>query len=212
MSSAAVYCSSIAASSAPVQEQPNPAIDWHLLDSQMIRQGMERLTPHKASSRSSDTNPYIHLIRAYLRALVPQAQSHDDNHISKAVGMLSAQVVTAFLDMWLTDLDMLTPTTAAKQPSASRGSPLSRSQSPTPHDPPPTSARVPTFSTPTILHSSSIKVCIAHAACARSYPAVYTSVILCTMSCFSRHNESIAGVPGDQALHLAATMYALIPA
>lgn len=157
MSSAAVYCSSIATASAPVQDHPVPGADWHLLDAQMIRQGMERLTPRSSSYRSSDTNPYINLVRAYLRALVPQSQSHDDAYIAKAAAMLSSQVITAFLDMWLTDLDMLTPTSTAKQQSVSRGSPLSRSQSPNPHDPH-TSTRVPTFSTPTILHSSSIKV------------------------------------------------------
>lgn len=161
MSSAAVYCSSIATSAAPVQDHHAPGADWHLLDSQVIRQGMDsfqRFTPRSSSSRPSESNPYINLVRAYLRALVPQSQSNDDAYIAKAAAMLSAQTITAFLDMWLTDLDMLTPVSAAKQQAASRGSPLSRSQSPNPHDPHPASARVPTFSTPTILHSSSIRV------------------------------------------------------
>ena len=161
MSSAAVYCSSIANLAAPAQDQHAPGADWHLLDSQVIRQGMDsfqRFTPRSSSSRPSDSNPYVNLVRAYLRALVPQSQSNADSYITKAASMLSAQVLTAFLDMWLTDLDMLTPVSAAKQHAASRGSPLSRSQSPNPHDPLPSSTRVPTFSTPTILHSSSIKV------------------------------------------------------
>lgn len=163
MASAAVHGTPITAASAP-STQPMQRLsapnEWHVLDSHLLRQGMERLSHRSIPSSRIQNSPYVVLIRTYLRSLLPQ-DTHSDNTARSALRMappIGAQFLTAILDTWLTDFDMPTPSSAQKiAATGRRGSPAASPAGRTSHAPAASRAAA-NYRVPTTLHVTAIKV------------------------------------------------------
>lgn len=128
MASAPRYGTAITPSAgpAPGQQHMHTSSDWNVLDSPLLRQGMERLAHRSMSQSRIHNNPYIVLVRTYLRSLLPQGTPSDSTSRSppNSIPPIGAQFLSALLDMWLTDIDMPNPSTPQKTPAAwRRGSP-----------------------------------------------------------------------------------------
>ena len=170
MASAAVQGTPITAASAPPSAQSLQNLqtphDWHVLDSPLLRQGMERLSHRSSPSSRIHNSPYIVLIRSFLRSLLPQGAQNDhtarsSTHSAPPIG---AQFLTAVLDMWLTDLDMPTPSNSQKAiATGRRGSPKTAAAGRLNHSPS-TLRAAAIYTVPTTLRVTAIKVrhCVQH--------------------------------------------------
>lgn len=209
MASASRYGTAIVTSAAPPSSQSNlhTATDWHVLDSPLLRQGMERLS-HRTQSPSRVQNcPYIVLFRTYLRSLLPQGTLHESTAgVKSSVPPIAAQFLTATLDMWLTDIDMPSPSAAPKVPSTrTRGSPSTTGTSRFSHSQSPPRGTAD-FSVPSTLLVTAIKV-ITHLLYFIMCLHALTGCSLYMVTLFSQHEDTpsiVQSSPPDQLAHVCS--------